>query len=153
MSFGKRQRRRRRSRSGGQVTHHAVAVHRFILWSGELSTADGSRRSCPQHHHRACKSNHQTSCSRSGVGVGVASGFVTVGVIGGASRLEYTAVGSPVNLASRLCSEALHGEILVDERTVQLLGTSVSPSTLRQGSILNLKGFAQPTPSYVLQGV
>ncbi|MCY7305119.1 MAG: adenylate/guanylate cyclase domain-containing protein [Rhodoferax sp.] len=35
-----------------------------------------------------------------GVGVGVASGFATVGVIGGSSRLEYTAVGSPVNLAS-----------------------------------------------------
>ncbi len=87
-----------------------------------------------------------------GVGVGVASGFVTVGVIGGASRLEYTAVGSPVNLASRLCSEASHGEILVDERTVQLLGTAVPPDTLRQGSLLHLKGFALPTPSYVLHG-
>lgn len=86
-----------------------------------------------------------------GVGVGVASGFVTVGVIGGASRLEYTAVGSPVNLASRLCAEAAHGEILVDERTVQLLGTSLSPGAVRQGSVLNLKGFALPTPSYVLQ--
>lgn len=86
-----------------------------------------------------------------GVGVGVASGFVTVGVIGGASRLEYTAVGLPVNLASRLCSEATHGEILVDERTVQLLGSNLSPSSLRQGAILNLKGFALPTPSYVLQ--
>ena len=39
-----------------------------------------------------------------GVGVGVASGFVTVGVIGAASRLEYTAVGPAVNLACRLCS-------------------------------------------------
>ena len=86
-----------------------------------------------------------------GVGVGVASGFVTVGVIGGASRLEYTAVGSPVNLASRLCSEAAHGEILVDERTVQLLGSSMAPGALREGSTLHLKGFALPTPSYVLQ--
>src|SRR6185369_12580505 len=56
-----------------------------------------------------------------GVGVGVASGFVTVGVIGGASRLEYTAVGPAVNLASRLCSEAAHGEILIDGRTLDLL--------------------------------
>ena len=40
-----------------------------------------------------------------GVGVGVASGYVTVGVIGAASRLEYTAVGPAVNLAARLCSD------------------------------------------------
>jgi class 3 adenylate cyclase len=86
-----------------------------------------------------------------GVGVGVASGFATVGVIGGASRLEYTAVGSPVNLASRLCSEAAHGEILVDERTVQLLGTSLDPAAVRKGDALQLKGFAQPVPSYALQ--
>ena len=86
-----------------------------------------------------------------GMGVGVASGFVTVGVIGGASRLEYTAVGSPVNLASRLCSEAAHGEILVDERTVQLLGPGLPDGAVRQGALLKLKGFASPTPSYVLQ--
>lgn len=86
-----------------------------------------------------------------GMGVGVASGFVTVGVIGGASRLEYTAVGSPVNLASRLCSEAAHGEILVDERTVQLLGPGLPDGAVRQGALLRLKGFALPTPSYVLQ--
>jgi len=86
-----------------------------------------------------------------GVGVGVASGFVTVGVIGGASRLEYTAVGSPVNLASRLCSEASHGEILVDERTVELLGASLPDGSVRRGELLHLKGFSLPTPSFVLQ--
>lgn len=86
-----------------------------------------------------------------GVGVGVASGFVTVGVIGGASRLEYTAVGSPVNLASRLCSEAAHGEILVDERTVQMLGASLVPGAVHQGATLQLKGFPLPVPSYILQ--
>ena len=86
-----------------------------------------------------------------GVGVGVASGFATVGVIGGASRLEYTAVGSPVNLASRLCSEAAHGEVLVDERTVELLGTSLRDSHLQMGQPLQLKGFSAPTPNYLLQ--
>lgn len=85
-----------------------------------------------------------------GVGVGVASGFVTVGVIGGASRLEYTAVGSPVNLASRLCSEAAHGEVLVDERTAELLGADHPASHLQAGPALQLKGFAQPMQSYLL---
>jgi adenylate cyclase len=85
-----------------------------------------------------------------GVGVGVASGFVTVGVIGAASRLEYTAVGPAVNLASRLCSEAAHGEILVDGRTLELLGEEVKRHRLLPGEALQLKGFQQPVQSYTL---
>lgn len=83
-----------------------------------------------------------------GMGAGVASGFVTVGVIGGASRLEYTAVGPAVNLASRLCGEAAHGEVLVDARTGELAGAAAA--ALRPGQTLSLKGYAQPVPSYVL---
>lgn len=86
-----------------------------------------------------------------GVGVGVASGFVTVGVIGGASRLEYTAVGPAVNLASRLCGEAAHGEILIDGRTLELLGEEArSRHRLLPGDVLRLKGFEQPVQSYTL---
>lgn len=85
-----------------------------------------------------------------GLGVGVATGFVTVGVIGAASRLEYTAVGPAVNLAARLCSEAAHAQILVDARTVECLrGDSVAHS-LTPGEALKLKGFAAPVPSYLL---
>lgn len=85
-----------------------------------------------------------------GVGVGVASGFVTVGVIGAASRLEYTAVGPAVNLASRLCSEAAHGEVLIDARTKELLGAESGRGELRPGEALQLKGFQQPVQSYTL---
>lgn len=87
---------------------------------------------------------------RLGVGIGVASGFVTVGVIGAASRLEYTAVGPAVNLASRLCSEAMHGEILVDKRTIELLGEESKLHRLIPGEALKLKGFQQPVQSYAL---
>jgi class 3 adenylate cyclase len=87
---------------------------------------------------------------RLGVGVGVASGFVTVGVIGGASRLEYTAVGPAVNLASRLCSEADHAKVLVDPRTIELLGEAAKGGRLRPGEALTLKGFQQPVQSYSL---
>lgn len=85
-----------------------------------------------------------------GVGVGVASGFVTVGVIGAASRLEYTAVGPAVNLASRLCSEAAHGEILIAPRTHELMGEEQAAQSLSLGDALHLKGFAQPVQSYLL---
>ncbi len=87
---------------------------------------------------------------RLGVGVGIASGFVTVGVIGAASRLEYTAVGPAVNLASRLCSEAVHGEILSDLRTMELLETESQRGELKPGDMLQLKGFPGTVQSFVL---
>jgi len=86
-----------------------------------------------------------------GIGVGVASGYVTVGVIGSASRLEYTAVGTAVNLASRLCAEAAHGEVLVDARTTEISLAASHECELRPGPQLQLKGFSQPVPSFVLE--
>jgi adenylate cyclase len=88
-----------------------------------------------------------------GVGIGVASGFVTVGVIGAASRLEYTAVGPAVNLASRLCSEAAHAEVLVDERAKELLASTSVRTDLHRREPLSLKGYAQPVPNFVLETV
>jgi class 3 adenylate cyclase len=52
---------------------------------------------------------------RIGFGVGLAIGTATVGRIGYESRSDYTAIGSAVNLASRLCSSAADGEILADQ--------------------------------------
>jgi class 3 adenylate cyclase len=49
-----------------------------------------------------------------GFGVGIAMGPAIVGTIGYEGRLDYTAVGSIVNLASRLCASADDTQILVD---------------------------------------
>jgi class 3 adenylate cyclase len=49
-----------------------------------------------------------------GFGVGLAMGPATVGRIGYESRVEYTAIGNVVNLASRLCSSAENEQILID---------------------------------------
>jgi class 3 adenylate cyclase len=49
-----------------------------------------------------------------GFGVGLASGSATVGRIGYEDRLDYTAIGSVVNLAARLCASAADREILMD---------------------------------------
>src|SRR2546430_6392250 len=52
------------------------------------------------------------------MGIGVNSGTVIAGMVGGGGRLEYTGVGDPVNVAQRLQSEALAGEILATAATV-----------------------------------
>jgi adenylate cyclase len=49
-----------------------------------------------------------------GFGMGLAQGEATIGRIGYEGRLDYTAIGSVVNLASRLCAAAKDGEILTD---------------------------------------
>lgn len=57
---------------------------------------------------------------RLGIGIGIATGPASVGVVG-RQRLEYVAVGSVVNRASRLCDKAADSEVLLDEATRCLL--------------------------------
>ena len=57
--------------------------------------------------------------------MGIATGYCTVGNFGSDQRLDYTALGSPVNLAARLQSMAPNNEILVSEPTMRLLDGDV----------------------------
>jgi class 3 adenylate cyclase len=50
-----------------------------------------------------------------GFGIGIATGYATLGHISTGDQFHYTAIGSVVNLASRLCDEAKSGEILISE--------------------------------------
>lgn len=84
-----------------------------------------------------------------GIGVGVASGRVSVGVIG-RQRLEYVAVGRAINLAARLCQHAGAGEIWLDTDTQRQLS---SGSALTQGDALELKGMGDPVPTWQLRAV
>jgi class 3 adenylate cyclase len=61
-----------------------------------------------------------------GYGVGVAYGYATLGTIGFEGRYDYTAVGTVVNLAARLCGEAAPGEVLVDQRTYEAVSARVA---------------------------
>ena len=54
-----------------------------------------------------------------GVGIGVNTGRVIAGTVGGGGRLEYTVVGDAVNIAQRLQSEAEAGEIVAAAATVE----------------------------------
>ena len=75
--------------------------------------------------------------------VGLASGYCAIGDWGGSRRLDYTAIGAAVNLASRLQQEAGVGGALVCAATAALLGADVDAGAIECGPLqqLNIKGF------------
>ena len=52
------------------------------------------------------------------VGMGIATGYATMGRIGFEGRYDYGGIGNAIILASRLSSEAKAGEILISQRTL-----------------------------------
>ena len=77
--------------------------------------------------------------------IGINSGFCTVGNFGSYERMDYTIIGSPVNVAARLQGAAEPGAVLVSGATQGLLGYDVPTRT--RGS-LSLKGIADPVEAF-----
>ena len=78
---------------------------------------------------------------RLGFGVGISFGYATVGMVGSEGRYEYTASGTSVNLAARLCDEAEDGEILLSPRAVAALEDDFD---LQPRGEVVLKGIQEP---------
>ena len=83
------------------------------------------------------------------LGIGIAQGYATLGAFGFEGRQDYSAIGTVVNLADRLCGEAHGGQILIDRRTRAGLGDDVELETVGP---LTLKGYSQPFPAFLLKG-
>jgi len=79
------------------------------------------------------------------LGVGMASGYATLGTIGFEGRMDYGAVGNVTILASRLSSEAKGGQILTDQKTLSKIEDLVEAESVGE---LQLKGFGRPTASF-----
>ncbi len=79
------------------------------------------------------------------LGVGIATGYATLGRIGFERRFDYAAVGTVTNLASRLCDEAAPGQILVNLRTYAAVEELVDAERLPD---LSLRGFSRPVQAY-----
>lgn len=83
-------------------------------------------------------------------GIGIATGYATIGAVGFEGRWEYGVVGTVSNLAYRLCDEAAPGQILVPERLVAKVEVRVE---VEEVSKLDLKGFQRPVSAYNILGV
>jgi class 3 adenylate cyclase len=80
-----------------------------------------------------------------GFGIGIASGFATLGVIGAEGRFDYTANGNVINLACRLCDAALNDQILLSQRAHAEIEHLVNSEPLPP---LELKGLRRPVQAF-----
>src|SRR6266568_4232489 len=85
-----------------------------------------------------------------GFGIGIAHGYATLGGIGSEERLDYTAIGTVVNLAARLCAEAASGQILIDSK-VQASVEEIAES--EPAGEFVLKGLHRPVRAFNVSGL
>ena len=81
------------------------------------------------------------------LGIGLATGYATIGNIGVEERMDYDAIGNVTNLAARLCGEAKGGQILTDRKTLNKIEELIEAEAPEE---LQLKGFTRPVAAYNL---
>jgi class 3 adenylate cyclase/putative methionine-R-sulfoxide reductase with GAF domain len=85
-----------------------------------------------------------------GLGIGIASGFATLGRIGFEGRYDYAAIGNSVILASRLSDAAAAGQILIAQRVHAVIEDAVVANPVED---LVLKGFSHSLKAFAVESV
>ncbi len=84
-----------------------------------------------------------------GLGVGITAGTAIVGNLGSANRMEFTLIGDTVNLASRLCGIAKHGQVLVNDEMADVCHDYFDMTALPAVQIKGKTGLITP---YLVNG-
>lgn len=115
----------------------------MVLFGAPRSTgSDGLQAvQCAQAMLERRRELNQTSKHSLEMGIGIATGTVVAGCMGSDQRLSYTVIGHRVNLASRLCSIALPGEIVMDDDTYAEARAIVHAEPMPP---MQLKGISEP---------
>jgi len=88
--------------------------------------------------------------NRIGIGIGISSGEVYLGNVGSEKRLDFTVIGTNVNIAQRLASETNSGQILITESVSR--DVSGRYEVIKEGSRL-LRGLDQDIQVYSIPPV
>lgn len=101
----------------------------LVMFGAPISGEDDSQRAiaCALAMQlamdRVNQHNQQLNLAPLEMGIGINTGEVLVGNIGSQKRAKYTVMGSPVNLASRIESYTVGGQVLVSKDTLKDVGT------------------------------
>jgi class 3 adenylate cyclase len=85
-----------------------------------------------------------------GVGMGINTGYMTVGNIGSDIYKDYTVIGNQVNVAARLESLAKPGQILISQRTYSRVSDLVEVEKVGE---IKVKGIHNPIITYNVKGL
>ena len=134
-------------KAGGDVDKY-VGDEVFAIFSGE-NQAERACRAAAQIQ-REIFGGDEARYDGLDVGIGINTGQVILGMIGSEARADYTVIGDHVNFASRLCSAAKGGEIIIAERTHKAAGNGIKA---RGPYKVQVKGKQEPQRVYVLEEV
>ncbi len=139
------------------VERHGGIVDKFIgdcvmaLWGAVEKKPGNPRQAIAAALEMIERSRHITVDGRPlQVGVGITTGPAVVGAIGSRHRLDYTAIGSTVNLSARLCGIAEGGQVLITSDTLLAAGPGVITEA---GESVILKGIDVPVVPYLVKSV
>ena len=138
--------------AGAVITRHEATLIRFAGDGVMVLVNAPVARENPAHHGLRLAIDMQAAVQSvvnswyargyaMGFGVGIAMGPATVGTVGYEGRIDYTAIGNVVNLASRLCGSADDTQILLDPVVAERVKDSIALVSLGERTI---KGYDHP---------
>ena len=127
----------------------------MVLFNDPLPCADPAARACRMAVAMRARVDALSGQWRKyghdlGFGVGIAKGYATLGRIGFEGRLDYGAIGTVPNLASRLCGEAQPGQILISQPVHTAVDGLIEAEPIGE---LTLKGLRRPVTVFNVRGL
>jgi class 3 adenylate cyclase len=130
----------------GGILNKFMGDGALALFGAPVPLADHARAAARaalrarDHVERLAEARRQEGLEVLRVGIGINTGPVVAGTLGGADRMEYTVIGSSVNLAARLEEIARPGQILIGPETAKALGEGYVLNLLPERALAGLPG-------------